>query len=59
VDGESKRDDLSVGASGDTQRLIADLVQKQPWLHSLVDEFPLGISICRNGIALYVNRRMS
>jgi len=57
VDGESKRDDLSVGASGEhMQRLIKHLAESNAWLRSLVDESPLGISISHNGITLYVNK---
>lgn len=56
VDGEPKRDDLGVGASGAMQRLISELVQSDAWLRALVDQSPLGISISRNGITLYANR---
>jgi PAS domain S-box-containing protein len=56
VEGESKRNELDVGAPGAMQRLISELVQSDTWLRSLVDQSPLGISISHNGITLYVNQ---
>jgi PAS domain S-box-containing protein len=56
VEGESKHNGLDVGASGAMQRLISELVQSDAWLRALVDQSPLGISISRNGITLYVNQ---
>ena len=56
MEGESKRNDLDVGAPGAMQRLISELVQSDAWLRSLVDQSPLGISISHNGITLYVNQ---
>jgi PAS domain S-box-containing protein len=51
------RDNVSAAASGGTlQHLIAELVQSDAWLRSLVDQSPLGISISHNGITLYVNQ---
>jgi PAS domain S-box-containing protein len=38
------------------RHLISELVQSDTWLRSLVDQSPLGISISRNGITLYVNQ---
>ena len=50
------RDDMRVDKSGAMQHLIMELVQSDAWLRSLVDQSPLGISIARNGITLYVNQ---
>ena len=55
MEDESKSNNSPVNNAVTRQRLIAELIQRDTWLRTLVEESPVGISISLDGVTLYAN----